>query len=175
MSAQDAFEAEVSDAIRAARARGAKSFYDVLAFCEGSDPNLVARIYGADDDTGAPDRAEAVARRETSELAALFPAADPVACQWWYTLDTIDSLAIRAALPPACAWTTRMYPCSSRRCRAGANWPGEPKRLRSPRYRSRRLTESCARRWSQARMCSASAITGSAPMLPSATCACSRR
>ena len=87
-------ERAVADAVRAALERGAVTFYDVLESCEGADPKLVARVFAS---SGPPvGSVGAVARRETSELAALFPAADPVACQWWNTLDSVERLASRA-------------------------------------------------------------------------------
>jgi dGTPase len=101
MTPEEVLERDVSNAIRAAKERGASTFYEVLESCEGADPRLVARVFGAASDP--PPSAPAVARRETSELAALFPAADPVACQWWFTLDTIERLANRVyqAAPPS--------------------------------------------------------------------------
>src|SRR4051812_27946015 len=93
MTPEEVLDGEVSHAIRAAQERGAKTFYEILEACEGADPRLVARVLDGANDPLPP--APAVARRETSELAALFPAADPVACQWWFTLDTIERLANR--------------------------------------------------------------------------------
>jgi dGTPase len=92
---QDAeLDHEVAAAIRAARARGARSFYEVLASCEGADPRTVRRLFD-ESSTEQSSTGPSVARRETNELAALFPAADPVGCQWWYTLDSIEALAER--------------------------------------------------------------------------------
>lgn len=96
MASEEDLREEVAIAVQAARARGAKTFYEVLSQCEGADPLLVKSVLGeaAQEITGP---SYAMARRETSELAALFPAANPVACQWWFTLDSIEQLAHRIA------------------------------------------------------------------------------
>jgi len=93
---------DVARAVRAALAHGAADFHDVLLNCEGADPRLVTEVYDTLRGDEPPTRT-ATARRETSELGALFPAADPVACQWWFTLDTIESLATRVSqiAPPS--------------------------------------------------------------------------
>jgi dGTPase len=90
---EDDLRRDVASAVLAAKERGALTFYEVLEACEGADPTLVASTFAT---TQGPNvSVPAVTRRETSELAALFPAADPVGCQWWYTLDTIERLANR--------------------------------------------------------------------------------
>lgn len=96
MTSEEGLREEVAIAVQAARARGARTFYEVLSQCEGADPLLVESVLGeaAQKVTGP---SYAMARRETSELAALFPAANPVACQWWFTLDSIEQLAHRIA------------------------------------------------------------------------------
>src|SRR5262245_50126924 len=94
-STDEELEPEIERAIMTAIERGAKSFYEVLGWCEGADPRLVAKKYSAITTESAGSSPGPVARRETSELAALFPAADPVGCQWWFTLDTIEKLATR--------------------------------------------------------------------------------
>ena len=84
---------EVGRAVKAARDRGARSFHEVLQACEGAPPAMVDQVLRRLSDQ--PISEPAVERRETSELAALFPAADPLAYQWWYTIDTIEGLANR--------------------------------------------------------------------------------
>jgi dGTPase len=90
------FEEEIKRAIHAAHDRGARELHDILPFCEGADPRVVARVLG---ELGHEERSVSagVARQGTSELSALFPAADPICCQWWFTVDTIERLATRMA------------------------------------------------------------------------------
>ena len=97
------YQSEVKEAIRRSLAAGSRTFEEVLIVLGAPDPRLVKALYeqvraepgfGAIDSDSEKLRTNGTrARRLTSTLPLRLPAADPVRCQWWFTLDSVDSLA----------------------------------------------------------------------------------
>lgn len=90
-------DGEVRSAVARALAIGVRSFDEVLQASNGADPRTVHSAYiDSVASAGAstyPSPAVPRARRETATLLSLLPAPDPMWSQWWFTLDTIASLA----------------------------------------------------------------------------------
>jgi dGTPase len=94
---------EVKDAIRRSLAAGNRTFEEVLIALGAPDPRLLKALYEeviAEPAFGTivSDREQlrahgTRARRLTSTLPLRLPAADPVRCQWWFTLDSVVFLA----------------------------------------------------------------------------------
>lgn len=94
------YERELERAVRVALDSGAQTLDDVLRYTEGADIRKVVAQMAALGAVSASATAEAVlraaSRRFTSALPLNLPAADPLASQWWFTLDTIEMLSARA-------------------------------------------------------------------------------
>ncbi len=90
----DAYDDTLRRMIDAAVDGGAQTLYDVLVRCEGADPRLVAE--------GRRGRQpkEPSRRASTPLQATVFgggvPAPDPLASQWWFTVETVERLATLA-------------------------------------------------------------------------------
>jgi dGTPase len=96
------FDRELERAVRVALDSGAQNLDEVLRYTEGADVRKVlAQITALGGVTSRPAAtAEAVlraaSRRFASALPLDLPAADPLASQWWFTLDTVEMLSTRA-------------------------------------------------------------------------------
>jgi dGTPase len=89
--------------VRAALSRSLEAGLSGLEFWRslmGADPRLVESIRQEQDSQGEVDWAQLdrrnAARRYAAELPLQLPAADPISSQWWFGLDTVESLAGRA-------------------------------------------------------------------------------
>lgn len=97
MTTPNEHDREVRNAVSRAVATDARTFDEVLRASNGADPRAVYLVYkealGSTlaDVTKPP--AGPLARRQTANLLSLLPAPDPMWSQWWFTLDTIASLA----------------------------------------------------------------------------------
>ena len=97
------YQTEVKDAIWRSLATGSRTFEEVLNALGAPDPRLVKELF--EQIRNEPEFGTIVSNREklranrtrarrlTSTLPLKLPAADPVRCQWWFTLDSVDSLA----------------------------------------------------------------------------------
>jgi hypothetical protein len=95
----DSYESAVRTALDRAIAAGltGQEFWRALS---GADPRLVDRLLkeaGRPAPEGQPahERREA-ARRYAADLPLSLPAANPMASQWWFTLDGVESLSSKA-------------------------------------------------------------------------------
>jgi dGTPase len=94
---------EVKDAIRRSLAAGNRTYEEVLIALAAPDPRLLKELY--EQVINEPEFRNIVsdreklrasgtrARRLTATLPLRLPAADPIRCQWWFTLDSVVSLA----------------------------------------------------------------------------------
>src|SRR5579871_2214994 len=91
---EDRHRIEVTRRVLSAIARGAKELQEVLGFCEGADPVLVAECFASADppSSSISDSSTTYSR----ELFVRLPAPDPSRSQWWFTGETVDFLANRA-------------------------------------------------------------------------------
>lgn len=93
MTPEELYLNEVTHCIRSAIGQGARDLQTILTQCDGADPRLVATLIN---ELGHPvERAEAPSSPSGDVYLAL-PAGDPFRSQWWFTGDTISSLATRA-------------------------------------------------------------------------------
>ena len=87
---------EVRAAVQRALTTGCSTFEEVLQVVNGADPHDVQRELSeleASATTHPANDNAALARRESANLPNLLPAPDPMWSQWWFTLDTVVSLA----------------------------------------------------------------------------------
>ncbi len=99
----DSYVSDVRAALRRALAAGLRG-RDLLRGVLGADPRLVDEILdGLLKEPAAQPEAEhaqrerhEAARRYAAEMPLGLPAADPMKSQWWFSLDSVESLSARA-------------------------------------------------------------------------------
>src|SRR5262245_43624426 len=92
MTPEEIHRATVKSHVTATLALGVTDFHEVLARCQGADPQLVdACLKEIGNKTDRRD----LERTPTRELFVRLPAADPFRSQWWFTGETVDHLSRR--------------------------------------------------------------------------------
>ena len=98
---------EVLRAIQRAMSRGITNYDDILSALGGADPTLVRDLFDQIElmqkgpatanpmITGLKEAKPSHARRLSANLPLSLPAPNPIVSQWWFTLDTVSSLAER--------------------------------------------------------------------------------
>jgi len=97
----DEYKREVSEAVTRGLASGHDEFAALVERCDGADPGMVDearnKLASQPPEPSGKDRPgsdpRATARRLAANLPCLLPAPDPISSQWWFTLDTVETLA----------------------------------------------------------------------------------
>lgn len=87
---EERYQADLRAMVRAAYGPDT-TLHDVLVRCEGADPRLVASIIAeVQPESPAPS---SPGRLQTTAFAGGAPAPNPLASQWWFTVETVERLA----------------------------------------------------------------------------------
>ncbi|NVM29290.1 MAG: dNTP triphosphohydrolase [Candidatus Helarchaeota archaeon] len=93
---------EVISAIKQYKAMGYNTYPEVLGKIGGADPALVEELWNKEKSskTEIPPldmddslKSRLIARHLSANLPLKLPVSNPIMCQWWFTLDTVVSLA----------------------------------------------------------------------------------
>jgi dGTPase len=101
-STEEFYRSEIKKAIKREISMGNDDLANIITSLGGADPRIVIEIYNEVIDNGIDipnseefDRDIQATRSFIAHALFDFPAPDPMRSQWWFSLDTIEELAIR--------------------------------------------------------------------------------